>query len=250
MIHIGTAGWSLYKAADRFPDGGTNLERYASVLRAVEVNTSFYRPHARSLYAKWAASTPRAFRFAVKVPQAITHEGRLRRARRPFERFLAEVGGLGSRLGPLLVQLPPSLDFEARVARVFFGLVRELHPGPVVCEPRHASWFTTAADDLLARRGVSRVAADPVAWPAARQPGGALDVVYYRLHGSPRRYWSSYDESALQSLARQMREVRRGVDCWCIFDNTAGGGALPNALRAVELTGSGRRLRLAGAVQG
>lgn len=244
MIYVGTAGWSLYRAGTAFPGDGTGLERYARVLRGVEINSSFYRAHARHTYARWAAATPRDFRFAVKVPQAITHEGRLRRARRPLATFLDEVRGLGQRLGPLLVQLPPSLPFEARVARSFFGLLRASYDGAAVCEPRHASWFTARADAVLAAHEVGRVAADPVALPGGAEPGGWPGIVYYRLHGAPRRYWSVYDDAFVQSVAERLQGLARGTGAWCIFDNTAGGGALPNALRTADLVGRRRPGRL------
>ena len=105
--------------------------------------------------------TPPHFRFAVKLPRAITHDARLRAARKPLREFLGQASGLGDRLGVLLVQLPPSLAWDARVARGFFGLLRESWDGPAACEPRHASWFEPAADRALARLRVSRVAADP-----------------------------------------------------------------------------------------
>lgn len=243
MIYVGTAGWSLYKAAEALPGDGTGLERYARVLRAVEINSSFYRSHARHTYARWAAATPRDFRFAVKVPQAITHEARLRRTRRALAIFLEEVRGLGQRLGPLLVQLPPSLPYEARVARSFFGLLRSLYDGAAVCEPRHASWFTARADAVLADHQVGRVAADPVTLPRAAEPGGWPGIVYYRLHGSPRRYWSVYDDAHLHPIADRLQGLARGTAAWCIFDNTAGGGALPNALRTLDLVGAPRQAR-------
>ncbi|MET0321308.1 MAG: DUF72 domain-containing protein, partial [Duganella sp.] len=122
MIVIATTGWSIpRRSAAKFPGEGTHLERYAQVLRAVEISTSFYREHARATYANWARQTPRSFRFAVKLPQTITHESRLRASRRPLGAFLASVSGLGQRQGPLIVQLPPSLAFESRVARRFFS---------------------------------------------------------------------------------------------------------------------------------
>jgi uncharacterized protein YecE (DUF72 family) len=206
------------------------LERYARVFDAVEINSSFYRPHARTTYRKWAAMTPRSFRFAVKVPRALTHEQRLRRARPGLARFLDEVSGLGARLGPLLVQLPPSLEFAPRVAGTFFATLRELHDGDVVCEPRHASWFHTRADSLLERQRVGRVAADPSGYASAGAPAGWPGIVYYRLHGSPRRYWSVYAADRLEAWATQLRELPRDVAGWCVFDNTAGGGAIANAL--------------------
>ncbi len=240
MIHVGTAGWTLYRATEAFPGEGSQLARYAQVLRCVEINSSFHRAHATATYAKWASATPRRFRFAVKVPQAVTHEHRLRRARTPLAEFLAQVGGLGQRLGPLLVQLPPSLEFEPRVARGFFALLRDLHDGPVVCEPRHASWFAARAEALLVAHRIGRVGADPAPVSTADRPGGWPGIVYVRLHGSPRRYWSTYDAVRLRHWAAALAALPRGTDGWCIFDNTAGGGAARNALDLAGLVGAGR----------
>lgn len=236
VIVVGTAGWSIPRAcAGEFPSGETHLYRYARALRGVEINSSFHRSHSPATYARWARQTPRAFKFAVKLPRRITHDERLRAARRPLQEFLAEIGGLGGRLGPLLVQLPPSLNFEPRVARSFFGLLRGLHDGPVVCEPRHASWFEEPAEGLLVRHCVGRVASDPAVVPTAAVPGGWAGSVYYRLHGSPRRYWSTYAPAALGQWARALRVPPRGALVWCMLDNTAAGGAALNALQLRDM---------------
>jgi len=229
-VVVGTAGWSIPRGvADRFPGAGSHLQRYARVLAGAEINSSFYRPHAASTYAKWAAATPPHFRFAVKVPKVITHEQQLRAARRPLERFLAETSGLGGKRGPLLVQLPPSFAFDARVVARFFDLLRGQHDGPVVCEPRHPTWFAPRPEALLTRYRVARVAADPARAPGAERPGGWPGLVYYRLHGSPRIYWSNYEDAALDAVAIALRAVAASVDAWCVFDNTATGAALANA---------------------
>jgi uncharacterized protein YecE (DUF72 family) len=226
-VFIGTAGWSIPRAAGHRCEGdGTHLQRYARVFRCAEINSSFHRPHSAATYAKWGASTPQDFRFAVKVPKEITHVRKLRAVRAPLERFLAESAGLGAKRGPLLVQLPPSFAFEARLVDRFFALLRSLYGGHVVCEPRHPSWFQEA-EPLLTRYEVARVAADPAPAPVARAPGGWPGLTYYRLHGSPRTYWSAYDQRALDDIAASLR--RSGSDAWCIFDNTASGAALENA---------------------
>ncbi len=145
-ISIGCAGWGLpISAADRFPTSGSHLERYAARLDAVEINSSFYRSHRPATYQRWAATVPETFRFAVKVPRLITHERRLVNVEEPLDNFLQQMMLLGSRRGPLLVQLPPSLVFHPGQAAAFFSMLRTKLSGPVVCEPRHASWFTQAA---------------------------------------------------------------------------------------------------------
>jgi uncharacterized protein YecE (DUF72 family) len=194
MIHIGTAGWSIPRTvAHRFSGEGAHLARYARIFPCAEINSSFYRAHSRETYARWASQTPDAFRFAVKLPQEITHENALRRSRKPLLRFFEQIQGLGEKIGPLLLQLPPSSGFELRVARQFFALLRDQHASPVVCEPRHSSWFDPRADALMHDFRINRVAADPSPHAASKHPGGWLaDVLYYRLHGSPQKYWSSY----------------------------------------------------------
>jgi uncharacterized protein YecE (DUF72 family) len=232
MIRVVTAGWSIPRtSAAQLPGEGTHLERYASVLRGAEINSSFYRAHSRKTYENWARQTPRGFLFAVKLPGAITHEQRLRAARKPFDEFLAQVSALKSRLGPLIVQLPPSLNYEPRVARVFFTMLRDRYEGLVACEPRHPSWFAVAPEELLAQFRIARIAADPAVVPLAASPGGWPGLVYYRLHGSPRKYWSVYDNERLAQWARDLQQVPRRTPAWCVFDNTAASGALPNALQ-------------------
>jgi uncharacterized protein YecE (DUF72 family) len=236
MIHVGTAGWSIRPAfAEEFPGEGTHLQRHAERFDAVEINTSFYRPHRRATYERWAASVPDGFRFAVKAPEAITHERRLNGCDELVERFIDEAGGLGGKLGVVLVQLPPSLQFDRETVAGFFGGLQNRTAAALACEPRHASWFGGEADELLAALHVARVAADPAPAPGGELPGGWTGLVYYRMHGSPRIYWSEYEEPALEILAARLEaDAERGADTWCIFDNTAAGHATRNALRTRE----------------
>ena len=89
-IRIGTAGWTVPKAvAEKFPGEGGHLARYAGRFDAVEINSSFYRPHRPATYARWAASVPHGFRFAMKIPREITHTRRLADAMDPLDRFLS-----------------------------------------------------------------------------------------------------------------------------------------------------------------
>lgn len=229
MIHVGTAGWNIPRVhKTRFPDSGSQLQRYAARLNAAEINSSFYRPHSVGTYERWAAAVPGDFRFSAKIPKVITHERGLMRAREPLGRFLEEITGLGSRLGPLLVQLPPSHQFDARRVGRFFELLRARHEGPVVCEPRHASWTTKVAEALLVRFRVARVAADPPRAGGLEAPGGWPGVVYFRWHGSPRPYFSAYSMEQLRALVVKLSEC--ASDAWCVFDNTGSGSAAGNAL--------------------
>lgn len=232
-VRIGCAGWSI-AAAQRslFGPGDSLLQRYATRFDVVEVNSSFHRSHRPETYARWAASVPRGFRFSVKVPRTITHDARLEQCGALLDRFTDEVSGLGAKLGGVLVQLPPSLAYSARSASTFFAMLRRRLSVPVACEPRHASWFVPAVDALWMRHAVARVAADPVRTPEGAVPGGHGRWHYWRLHGSPRIYYSAYDDARLEVLAQALLARGRGTrPAWCIFDNTAHGHAMADAAR-------------------
>lgn len=238
-IYLGTAGWTIPKTSvERFSTEGSHLLRYASRLPAVEVNSTFRQWHQPATFARWAATVPEGFRFALKVPQSITHEAGLAKCDEPLARFLHDTAALGGKRGPLLVQLPPSLGFSRPIAAGFFSLLRQAYAGPVVCEPRHPSWFTPAVEGMLVEHRIARAAADPPPVPAAGNPGGWRDLAYYRWHGSPRIYYSEYDASALQELSQRLIASAASAETWCIFDNTALGFATTNALEMARLLGA------------
>lgn len=234
-IRIGCAGWSIpAQHASLFPPGGSHLERYAARFPAVEINSTFYRPHLPATYSRWAESVPQDFRFSVKVPRQVTHTSRLADLE-ALGHFLAQVGALGGKLGPLLVQLPPSLAFTPDTVSKFFRAFRERFSGLVVCEPRHASWFSPDAERLLTEFQVARAAADPALNQQAAGPGGWDRLAYYRLHGAPRMYYSTYSEDYLDNLAHSLSAAAVTAEVWCIFDNTVEGAATINALGLLEL---------------
>lgn len=239
---VGCAGWSLPGAVQaHFAPGASHLARYASRFGVTEINSSFHRPHRRSVYERWAAAVPDDFRFCAKLPKTITHESRLVHCVDLLDAFLAQVAGLGPKLACLLVQLPPSLAFDAAVASAFLELLRSQFAGELALEPRHASWFAPEADALLRAMRVARVLADPVRHDAGRAPGGWPQLVYLRLHGSPRMYYSAYATPVLQALAARLRQAQaEGAQAWCIFDNTAAGAAAANALELQALLEEGR----------
>jgi uncharacterized protein YecE (DUF72 family) len=236
-LRLGIAGWSIRREhIERFGRSGTHLQRYATRFNAVEINSCFYRPHRLTTYERWSASVPDDFRFAVKLPKSITHEARLVNASALLDQFLYEISGLGAKLGPILVQLPPSFGFDRQLVATFLTELRQRFTKPVVWEPRHETWFDGEADALLADHRIARVAADPARVPAAAMPAGFPGVVYYRLHGSPRVYYSKYDPSYLQHTARTLlHSAHSGAEVWCIFDNTALGAATSDAFEVEAL---------------
>lgn len=229
---IGTAGWAIAaNDAERLPEPGSHLQRYGRGLNAVEINSSFYRPHRYETYRRWAETVPQGFRFSVKLAKTITHERRLVACSELLDEFFAQASGLGEKLGVILVQLPPSLRFEAEVADAFLADLRTRSGAAIALEPRHASWFEPQAEAILERHHVARVAADPARFAGADEPAGWRGLAYFRLHGSPRIYYSDYAPESLRAVERQIDEAARAArEVWCIFDNTAQGHALGNAL--------------------
>jgi uncharacterized protein YecE (DUF72 family) len=234
-VRIGCAGWALSaKVAARFPAQGSHLERYAQVFSSVEINSSFYRSHQPKSYARWAASVPDAFRFSVKFPRKISHELALRDADAAVSEFVQEITPLGKKLGCLLLQLPPSLALDPVAARDFFSLLRGHTTARIVCEPRHATWFTEEAAQTMQAAGIACVRAHPSP-VAGVEPVGDPGTLYIRLHGSPKIYYSAYDEPFIEAVAARITEARHAnSEVWCIFDNTAHGEAIPNALTLMD----------------
>lgn len=230
--YIGCAGLRLPLSVQaRFAAQGTHLQRYASCLNASEINSSFHRPHSQATYRRWAESVPGHFRFCVKLPKTITHEQKLIACEHLLDKFVGQAGGPGSCLSCLLVQLPPSLAFDGAGAEAFFEAPRQRWAGPVSAEPRHESWFGAQAQALLSAHQVARVLADPVRHACGSHPAGWPALVYLRLHGSPRMYYSAYQPALLAALAARIAlALREGRAVWCIFDNTAGSAAADNAL--------------------
>jgi uncharacterized protein YecE (DUF72 family) len=237
IIHIGCAGWNIPRQSiAHFELEGTHLQRYSGTFNCCEINSSFYRPHRYDTWKRWSASVPKDFRFSVKVPRTISHDVELKCEPEDLTAFLKQVRFMGQKLGVLLVQLPPSAAFDYMIARRFFALLRNRHSGDVVLEARHRTWFERRADDLLREFSIAGVAADPACVAAAGRPSGFGQVVYFRLHGSPRTYYSSYSVEFLKRMASRIEDLARGrgVRTWCIFDNTAAGFATSNALELSE----------------
>ncbi len=237
----GCAGWTIPREnVSAFPADGSHLERYAQVFSAVEINSCFYRPHQVRTYERWAASVPDAFRFSVKLPRTITHDARLIDIEAPLRQFALEAGALGQKLGCVLVQLPPKLEFDGEVAAPFFARLQDAFGCTIACEGRHPSWFGEGATELLAEREIVRVIADP---PKGQEGPHVptTSTLYVRLHGSPRIYYSSYSDAYLAELASDLAiHTAAGRTVWLIFDNTASGASVPNALAINAASGHAR----------
>ncbi|MBN7808857.1 DUF72 domain-containing protein [Agrobacterium rosae] len=224
MPIIATAAWSIpKKVASRFAAEGSGLARYASVFNGVEINSTFYRRHKSSTFVRWAEAVPNNFKFSVKIPKDITHTKAMKDIAEPLDTFLEDIASLGQKRGPLLYQLPPSLVFDAGQLDRTLQVMREADPGQIVIEVRHKSWASAEAKDLLKRYAIDRVLADPApVWPA---DDFAEPPRYVRLHGKPKIYYSSYTGDEIEAFSTLL-----APNSWCVFDNTASGAAIENAL--------------------
>ena len=246
-LYTGTAGWGNppTEREHRAPEI-SHLQHYAAHFNAVEINSSFYRSHARETYERWCASTPAGFRFSVKMPRSITHESCLKHCRKELQQFLQETAGLGRKLGVILVQTPASLAFDRAVATRFFKTLAEASTARIAFEPRHPSWFEPGAEATLSDLSVSRVVADPAKCDGAGEPPRDAHLVYYRLHGSPRMYYSAYTEEYLTSLNKRIKALRdESKEVWCMFDNTARHASWDNALSVTRAPAGRRRVSAA-----
>ncbi|MGE3262105.1 MAG: DUF72 domain-containing protein [Bacteriovoracia bacterium] len=246
---IGTAGWNIPKTESLFfPVEGSHLERYSSTLNCVEINSSFYRNHLPKTYNRWANTVPDHFLFSVKLLQRFTHEQRLAADPAQLEATLTGILGLGSKLGVILVQLPPSLTFDSPTAGHFFTKVRKHYEGPLVLEPRHFTWTSEQAKKLLKAFMVTKARADPEPCPVSTPEAWESGLSYFRLHGSPEIYRSKYGHGFLQSL--QIMLEGRAAPAWCVFDNTTFGHAWANAVelkkRLEEKRGAAQSTPMAG----
>jgi uncharacterized protein YecE (DUF72 family) len=235
-LRIGTAGWSIPRScAAEFPPDGSSLSRYSAQFNAAEINSSFHRPHRQSTWERWRDSVPTSFRFSVKLPKSITHHRQLVDCDALMDDFLAQTDVLGDKLAVLLVQLPPKLAFDQEIAARFFSALRRRTNVKIACEPRNATWFGGSAGKLFEQFDVARVAADPPICEAGMAPGGCLALSYWRLHGSPIVYRSSYMDRLGAYAAQLEDEARKQRDVWCIFDNTASSAAAGDALALVRM---------------
>ena len=225
MIYVGTAGWSVPKiAAESFPQEGTHLDKYAAVLNAVEINSSFYRDHQAKTYKKWADATPEHFKFSVKLNKRFTHSKDFEFDADDLKECLTGIKGLGDKWGVLLIQFSAGKKFNTKRVEILYKNVRKVFKGHVALEARNLQWMSEESLELMKKYNISKVTADP------EKCLGEVDgsIQYYRLHGSPLIYKSDYTTEYLNELYKEMKE--HDGDVWCIFDNTQYGHATNNAV--------------------
>jgi uncharacterized protein YecE (DUF72 family) len=231
---IGTSGWQYRDWRGLLYPAGLPqrrwLEHYASQYATVENNSAFYRLPARETFASWKAQTPAGFVMAVKASRYLTHVRRLRDPAEPVARLLEAAAGLGDRLGPVLLQLPPTLKADAPLLADCLDEFRRSGPGiRVAVEPRHPSWWTGEVQDVLAARDAALCWADrrggPVT-PLWRTAGWG----YLRFHEGRADPWPRYGKRALGSWAGRVAHAwPADADVYVFFNNDPGGAAIADS---------------------
>ncbi|MEV5241105.1 DUF72 domain-containing protein [Streptomyces cinnamoneus] len=229
---VGTSGWQ-YKdwRGDLYPADLPQrlwLEEYAASFATVENNNAFYRLPTPETFAAWHDRTPAGFVMAVKASRYLTHIKRLRDPEEPVERLLRHAAGLGDRLGPVLLQLPPTLHADAALLdaalRCFPRRVR------VAVEPRHGSWWTDEVRDVLERRGAALCWADHDSRPVTPLWRTA-DWGYVRFHSGRAQPWPRYGRQALTTWAGRLADTwPERADVYAYFNNDPGGAAVHDAV--------------------
>ncbi|GHH83596.1 histidine kinase [Streptomyces sulfonofaciens] len=242
-VHVGTSGWQYKDWRGVLYPAGTPqrlwLEEYAERFATVELNNAFYRLPDHRTFADWRDRTPEGFVMAVKASRYLTHIKRLREPQEPVHRLMSRAEGLGDRLGPVLLQLPPNLTEDAALLdaclRCFPATAR------VAVETRHPSWDTSRVRAVLEARGAALCWADARSRPVTPLWRTA-DWGYLRLHEGRARTWPRYGRQALGSWVRRIADTwPDGADVYVYFNNDPGGAAVHDArafARAAAARGS------------
>ncbi|MFI0737443.1 DUF72 domain-containing protein [Streptomyces sp. NPDC021100] len=228
---VGTSGWQYADwRGGLYPDGLPQrlwLEEYVRHFATVENNNAFYRLPSPDTFADWRDRTPDGFVMAVKASRFLTHIKRLRDPAEPVARLMRHAAGLGDRLGPVLLQLPPTLRADPATLD---AALAEFPPGVrVAVEPRHPSWWTDEVRAVLEHRGAALCWAD-----AGSRPAGPLWRTagwgYLRFHGGRARPWPRYGRQALATWAARVADTwPRQADVHAYFNNDPGGAAVADA---------------------
>ena len=238
---IGTSGYVYphWRKGVFYPPGlrpREELAWYARWFRTVELNNPFYRVPSPETFARWRDATPDDFRFAVKVNRLVSHARRLKDAAAPLGEFLHLASTLRPKLGPLLVQLPPTFTLDLPLLQAFLA---ELPGGARwVLEPRHPSWQVPAVYDALARRGVALCV--PVGGRVQPDLVTTAPFTYLRMHAGAGE-GGRFDVEELRPWAARIRGLRKaGKEVMVYFNNDRGGHAVRDARRLLELLGQER----------
>jgi uncharacterized protein YecE (DUF72 family) len=238
-LYIGTSGWSYSNWKDMFYPREVKtanwLPYYATKFRCAEVNSSFYRIPLFKSCEKWCEMTPEDFRFCIKMYRGITQFRRLRNCEEMLDEYMYRISPLKPKLGPILIQLPPSLRFEADVADNFFRMLMAKYSDySFALEGRHATWFSDESLTLLANYNIAHVIGD--SYHYVNHEAITADTAYIRFHGRERLFYSNYEDDILQEYAVKVAGwLQEEMKVWIFFNNTAVGHAILNALQLQKM---------------
>lgn len=233
-IFVGTSGWQYRHWRGVFYPADVPqrrwLEHYASLYAAVENDGTFYRLPSRETFAGWHDRTPPGFVMAIKASRFLTHVKRLRDPAEPAERLMSAAAGLGPRLGPVLLQLPPTLTADpGRLAECLRAITAAGPQVKIAVEPRHPSWWTDQTKEVLAAHGAALCWADQLGRPVTPLWRTA-DWGYLRFHAGAAQPWPRYGDRALRSwLARLAQAWPDGAPVYAFFNNDQFGAAIADS---------------------
>jgi uncharacterized protein YecE (DUF72 family) len=240
QIRIGTSGWSYgHWRGNFYPENLTNskmFDYYSKQLNTVEINSSFYRLPLKETFEKWRDRSPENFLFAVKASRFITHIKKLKDCGQAIEKFSERASGLGEKIGPVLLQLPPGVKRNAEVLR---GFLREL-PNHLrySFEFRNPDWFHPEIYSLLAEFKAALCIYELNGQTAPLEV--TTDFVHVRLHGPDGKYRGRYSRGQLRSWQEKFSEwAGQSRDIFCFFDNDERGFAALNAVELQQLVRGG-----------
>ena len=236
MLYVGTSGWQYahWKRVfypDKLPQRGW-LEYFADRFQTVEVNNTFYNLPERPVFEHWRRGSPRDFIFALKMSRFLTHLKRLHDPEEPVQRFMQRARGLGPKLGPVLIQLPPrfhqNVELLARTLKLFPPKVR------ISVEFRDETWFTPETQSLLEEHGAALCLADT---PRRKQPmWRTADWGFVRFHEGKGSHAPGYERDVLRRWVDRIGETwPRTSDVYVYFNNDAAGYAIRDAVAFAEL---------------
>lgn len=250
-LYVGTSGWT-YPWESFYPEelrSRDYLSFYSQRFHTVEVNYSFYHLPRPSTYEKWASQTPQDFVFSVKLSRFITHIKRISGVHAEVERFLVNATALGPKMGPILIQLPPSMACDLPRLDEFLTAMEESGSRLVLSRPlrlafefRHRSWFTTPENQetakLLASHRAAFVLAHSSRFPYPEQEPESSDFMYLRFHGPGKMFASLYGKEGLTPWVPKLRRwIEQGFDVYVYFNNDMTGYAVADAKQLISLAG-------------
>ncbi|WP_420136422.1 DUF72 domain-containing protein [Sphingomonas sp.] len=240
VIRIGCSGWNYRHWRGAFYPADLPVRRwfeyYSAHFDAVELNNSFYRLPTAKTFEAWRDQAPEGFRYAVKANRYLTQAKKLKDCAEPVARMMAPVRHLGSALGPILYQLPPTLQLNLARLEEFLSLL----PGDIchVFEFRHPSWYVADTLDLLGRYGASFCCHDMAG--SVSPPWATGSVAYVRFHGAGGKYWGRYKAEQLSRWAEWMADQQcQGRNVWAFFNNDIFADAIADATALKQLTSRG-----------